>query len=200
MRFHRGEELFWQVETNKRPIREALEINRGAFRFIRGSRGQKRPKSHQLKQLLINKGVIWISLGLLWTLGDQMYVEMTRRELSSRSALYNWAAQIVHCFLPCTCLRMFKIAHIKTLILYGRGLHHYLCMPQQHQAAFHQRFHLHFTSVLSYFNYSPVGSVYLYVSIFFSVLVWQGVNSSGKNAEAPKIATWGCQVTSGYVA
>lgn len=59
--------------------------------------------------------------------------------------------------------------------------------------------HLYFTSLLNYFNYTLVGSVYLYVSIFFfSLLVWQGVSTSRKNAEEPKIATCGCQVTAGY--
>lgn len=60
--------------------------------------------------------------------------------------------------------------------------------------------HLHFTSFLNYFNYTLVGSVYLYVSIFFPLLVWQGVSASGKNVGGPKIATCGCQLTAGYAA
>lgn len=33
---------------------------------------------------------------------------------------------------------------------------------------------------------------------FFSLLVWQGVSTSRKNAEEPRIATCVCQVTAGY--
>lgn len=41
--------------------------------------------------------------------------------------------------------------------------------------------------------------IYMYL-FFFSLLVWQGVSTSGKNAEEPKIATCGCQLTAGYAA
>ncbi len=41
--------------------------------------------------------------------------------------------------------------------------------------------------------------IYMYL-FFFSLLVWQGVSTSGKNAGEPKIATCGCQLTAGYTA
>lgn len=71
-------------------------------------------------------------------------------------------------------------------------------MSRQFQAVFHLNVTCTWTLVFNYLNYTSVGCVYFEVSIFLCLLVWQGVCTSGKNAEQLKIAAGRCQVTSDY--